>query len=458
MKSKRRQHVTPLPEGEGGARPRSGWEGEGSSRRRVALLSHGRGWLGALALALLAGPALAQSEVKQPDQTNQLHGRLELQDAEQFAGAGSVQAQLGERTANDVLGNLRLTWEPTWGPWSLQLHYVLAAEDGPSVALAHAEAGLIATPPPTLFDLTGAFLNHGPWIASQRIDRLAITYSAPDLVVRVGRQALTWGSGLVFRPMDLFDPFGPTATDTEYKPGVDMLYVQRLFSDGSDLQFIVAPRTARRGGPVTADASSIALHFHTTLLGHQTTLMLARDHGDWVTGLGVNGALGGATWNVEVVPTMLKAGGVRVSAVANISDAMTLFGRNATVFAEYFHNGFGVAGEPFDLASLPPELTDRLARGQVFDTRRDYLAGGLTLEVTPLLDLSPSLIVDLNDGSLLALVAGTYSLADNVTLAAGVQAPVGRARTEFGGLPLTASSPVSLTPPAQIYLQLRRYF
>jgi hypothetical protein len=258
--------------------------------------------------------------------------------------------------------------------------------------------------------------------------------------------------------MDLFDPFGPTATDTEYKHGVDMLYVQRLFADGSDLQFILAPRPSRADGPATVDASSAALHFQTTLFGHGTTLLLARDHGDWVTGLGVNGALGGATWNVELVPTVLKAGGVRVSGIANISDALTLFGRNATVFAEYFRNGFGVAGQPFDLASLPPDLVDRLARGQVFDTRRDYLAGGATLEVTPLLDLSPTLIVDLNDGSVLALAAATYSLADNVTLAAGVQAPIGRARTEFGGLPLTPSSPVSLAPPGQIYLQLRRYF
>lgn len=407
-----------------------------------------------LALALIAGPVFAQTDQAQD---GQVHGRLELQDAEQFTGANSVQAQLGDQTANDMLGDLRLTWEPTWGRWSFQLHYVVQAEDGPDVALANAEAGLIPEPPATLFDLTDTY--HGQVTASQRIDRLALTYSTPDLVVRVGRQALTWGSGLVFRPMDLFDPFGPTATDTEYKPGVDMVYVQRLFADGSDLQFILAPRPARIGGPVTADASSLALHFDTTWLGHQTTLMLARDHGDWVTALGVNGALGGATWNLELVPTVLRTGGVRVSGVANISDAVTLLGRNATVFAEYFHNGFGVAGSgPFDLASLPPELTDRLARGQVFDTRRDYLAGGATLEVTPLLNVSPSLIVDLNDGSLIALASATYSLSDNINLVAGVQAPIGSARTEFGGLPLTASSPILLAPPGQIYLQLRRYF
>jgi hypothetical protein len=237
-----------------------------------------------------------------------------------------------------------------------------------------------------------------------------------------------------------------------------MLYVQRLFGDGSDLQMIVAPRPERSGGPVTADASSFALHYHTTLLGHQTTLLVARDHGDWVGAASVNGSLGGATWNVEVVPTGVRSDSVYVSGLANISDAMTLAGRNATVFAEYFHNGFGVAAGPISLTGLPAPLKDRLVRGQVFTLRRDYLASGLTLEATPLLNLSPTLIVGLNDGSLIALFAATYSLADNATLIGGVQVPVGGGGTEFGGVPLTPASPLKAAPPAQIYLQLRRYF
>jgi hypothetical protein len=409
-------------------------------------------WLAGLALAasLFAGPAASQ--------TDAIHGRVAVQDAEQFASGSSVQAALGEQTANDVAGNLRITWDPSWGNWSFQADYVVQAENGPTVQLGRAETGLIPVPPSTALDLTDTFQSGDPWLASQRIDRLSLTYTTPDLVVRVGRQALTWGSGLVFRPMDLFDPFSPTATDTEYKPGVDMLYVQRLFADGSDLQLIVAPRPARYGGPIEADESSAALHYHTTLFGHQTTFLAAWDHGDVVTAASVNGAWGGATWNLEVVPTVLKAGGVRVSAIANISDAVTLFGRNATVFAEYYRNGFGVAGQPYNLADLPPALLDHLARGQVFTTRRDYLSGGMTLEVTPLLSLSPTLILNLNDGSALALVGATYSLADNVTLIAGAQAPIGPGKSEFGGLPLTATSPVLLAPPGQLYIQLRRYF
>ncbi len=64
--------------------------------------------------------------------------------------------------------------------------------------------------------------------------------------------------------MDLFDPFAPDATDTEYKPGTDMLYGQYLFDDGSDLQAVIVPRPAHRGGGLTGNASSFALRFHTT--------------------------------------------------------------------------------------------------------------------------------------------------------------------------------------------------
>ena len=404
-----------------------------------------------LAALLAALPARAQSD-------DALHGRLEVQDAIQTFGPDSLQAANGAGVANDALGNLRLIWQPAWGSWSFQFQYLVSAEDGPDVALERIEARVISPPPPTLFDLTDTFESRGDLVASQSIDRLAIGYATPDWVVRVGRQALTWGSGLVFRPMDLFDPFSPTATDTEYKPGVDMVYVQRLFADGSDLQLILAPRPDRLAGPPSANASSLAAHFQTTILGRQTTLLVARDHGDWVTALGVNGSLGGSTWNLEVVPTALRAGGVRVSGVANISDAVTLFGRNATVFGEYFRNGFGVAAGPLDFASLPPALIDRLARGQVFSLRRDYLAGGLTLEATPLLNISPTLIVDLDDGSVAPLLAAVYSLGDNLSLVGGLQAPTGRPRTEFGGVPLSAQSPELLEPPQQLYLQLRRYF
>jgi hypothetical protein len=390
-------------------------------------------------------------------QSMDLHGRLEFQDAGEFSRGDSLETALGAREANDAQANLRLIWSPTWGRWSLDVEGLLQGENGPDVRLAKAETGLLPTSPPTWFNLTASFVSRGQTDVAASLDRLSLTYAAPATVVRVGRQVLTWGSGLVFRPMDLFDPFSPSATDTEYKPGVDMVYVQRLFADGSDLQLVVAPRPPRSGAAPIADDSSAALHYQTVLFGHRTTWLIARDHGDWVGALGVNGALGGATWNLEAVPTDVRREGVRVSGVANISDAITVLGRNTTVFAEYFRNGFGVDGAT-SFADLPPDLKDRLERGQVFDVRRDYLASGLTVEINPLFNLSPTLIAGLDDGSVFFLAAGTWSLGDNLTFLVGAQVPLGRAGSEFGGLPLTPGGAVLLAAPSRVYLQLRRYF
>jgi hypothetical protein len=418
-----------------------------------ARLSRPDAWAALAALALALGLVGAGARAQSMD----LHGRLELQDAGEFTRSDSLQSALGAQESNDALGDLRLIWAPSWDRWSVEIDGLVTAQNGPDVRLARAETDLLPPPPPTWFDLSENIVNRGPTVVTASLDRLSLAYSSPQTVVRVGRQALTWGSGLVFRPMDLFDPFSPSATDTEYKPGVDMVYVQRLFADGSDLQFVLAPRPPRYGAAPTAKDSSAAMHYQAVLFGHGTTWLLASDHGDWVGALSVNGALRGATWNLEVVPTGVRREGVYVSGVANISDAVTLFGRNATVFGEYFRNGFGVIG-PTSFAELPPALKDHLERGQVFDTRRDYLAGGLTVEINPLFTFAPTLIADLDDGSLFLLATGTWSLGDNLTLIAGAQAPIGRTGTEFGGLPLTAGSAVLLAPPGRVYLQLRRYF
>src|ERR1700728_1273191 len=87
------------------------------------------GWLAGILLFLFAAPALAQTD-------NALHGRLEAQDSVEVNGPASLQAGLGDRVGDDASGNLRLIWEPSWGDWSLQAHYLVSADIGPDVTLA----------------------------------------------------------------------------------------------------------------------------------------------------------------------------------------------------------------------------------------------------------------------------------------------------------------------------------
>lgn len=424
-----------------------------------------------------------------------IHGRIEIQDVFATEDTNSLSALLGERTRQDLLGDVRLTWEPHWDRWSFMLHYELSADTGdtPTLTARRAALRVFPTPPPlTWWNLSDTFISNAHVLATERIDRLAVGYADAHLVLRIGRQALTWGDGLVFRPMDLFDPFAPYATDTEFKPGTDMAYAQWLFDDGSDLQFVAVPRPARTGGEPTSNASSFALHFNTAIGPLQTTWLLSRDHSDWVAGIGVHGTLGEASWNAEIIPTfvhdqsslppelanilaeienatppfgnagiipaVVHDGPTLTSGLANISDGTTLFGRDVTLFAEYYRNGFGLAARRYALIDLPEPLLDHLTRGQVFDTGRDYLAAGAMLQCTALLQVNPTLIANLDDGGLYGLVQGTYSLRENLNLVAGTEFPIGPSGTEFGGIPLVPHVPFYVDQPLLLYVELRQYF
>ena len=401
----------------------------------------------ALALACLPFPLAARG----------LHGRLQLQDIYATEDGSSLAAQMGVPRRNDRTGDLRLAWSPHLADWSFDTAYVIGFDWGD--APSYNPLSLLAPAPPlTWWNLSDQFIAQKHLVATQRIDRLSIAYTSTHVVLKLGRQALTWGAGIVFHPMDLFDPFAPDAIDTEYKPGTDMLYGQYLFDDGSDLQAVIVPRPGREGGGLTTNASSFAMHYHASIGAYQTTLLVARDHGDVVAGLGVNGTFGGASWNAEVIPTFVHNAGSYTSLLFNLSDAGSLWTHDVTGFVEYFRNGFGVSSRYYMLSQLPVPLVNRLQRGQVFTTGRDYLALGAQLQVTALLQVSPTLIANLDDRSLYGLAEATYSLSDNLSLVIGAQLPVGPARTEFGGLPVLQPTAPYLEQPGRLYIALRRYF
>lgn len=402
----------------------------------------------------MASPAFAESL------TDDIHGRLQLTGQMDATDNDSLSASLGEQYRKDAYADLRLTWEPRWNNWDATFHYQATADGGNDVAYRRKSgASFTSAPPSTLFDLSGTMLDENNALVTHKIDRMAIGYSTPGFVIRVGRQALTWGAGKMFQTMDLVGPFAPNTVDTEYKPGVDMAYTQWLFDDGSDLQFVAAPRARRHGDEMRWDASTVALHYRRAFGDIGTTWLLSHDYDNWVAGLGLSGPLYGASWNIEVTPTFDVAGNTKFSGLANIDYAMLLFGeRNTTLFAEYYHNGFGVGGDTQVYDQLPAYLTERLARGQVFNISRNYLSSGMTVEWTPLLKFSPSLIANLDDTSFYASTEANYSLGDNTTLLVGAQTPIGPAGTEYGGISLSGGTAPYVAPSSMIYVQLRQYF
>ena len=406
-------------------------------------------------IALFLLPAWAQAM--------DISGRIKLDANRYDAGPGTVEALVGQQTSSDLSGQFRLELQQTLSAWQFDAAWQLDARHGSSVKKDSALTTLV----PQLnslqadysyWDLDSPLTDNNATQSHQRIDRLSATYSQTDYVIRLGRQALTWGSGQVFHPLDLVNPFQPVATDTAYKRGTDMAYAQWLFENGSDLQFAYVPHRNRNTLDPDGNKDTTALYANLVSTQLQWNLLLAQDYADTVAGLNVSGPLAGTVWNLAIVPTRLESGTTYTSALANITLATTFLDRNLNSFAEFYHNGFGESGRDYSLTGLNPELLLRLQRGQVFVTGRDYLSVGATWDMTPLLQLIPTLIYNLRDHSSLFDTQLSYSLSNNVSLKAGLRLVFGGQGTEFGGLRYLPGSPLYLAQSNQGFIRLDAYF
>lgn len=404
----------------------------------------------ALALTVLAGTAAG----------------LELDVRGKLFGVGtalpdeSLQRQVSGTPAYDYTADLRLMLKQDVGRFSLVSHYDLIVSGGDSFAFL-TNPGVTLDQSATsdryrLMDLTWTIEDGDRHQIVHRLDRLAVQYRGATWGFVLGREAVSWGSGIVFQPMDLVSPFAPTTVDTDFKNGNDMLMVDKLFADGSDLQFVgVARRDA--DGDATADVASAALKWRKFLGGVELEVFGADHYDESVLGGALRVPIGGAMLRTDVVATRLTGSDWRVSAVVNADVSFDLGGRSTYVFAEYYHNDFGVRALPESVLLLPEPLTERLARGEVFTLMRDYLTTGGSIQWHPLWTQSVTLIGNLQDGSALLQSTLSYVPSDQAMLEGGFTWSLGRAGEEYGGIPLQGDD-ATTGGAFQAYLRWVYYF
>lgn len=285
-----------------------------------------------------------------------------------------------------------------------------------------------------LFRLTKSFIDDSDAQSEVRFDRLNASYSNERYVARLGRQAISWGDGLVFQVLDPFNPFSPTEIDRDYKTGDDMVYQQLLFEGGEDIQLLLIPRRDNSSDDIDSSDSSYATKLRgqigTSSLGYD--LVLARHYNDFLYGAGVNKEFLEAIWRVDVLLTDLADSEQAVSLVANVDRSWILFDKNVYGFVEYFRSGVGVSGDNY--AHIDSALSDRIERGELFTLGSDYLAVGGQIELDPRINLFVSDIANLHDASGVAQFRVIFDLMQDLLLTTGMNLPYGARDTEFGGV------------------------
>jgi hypothetical protein len=384
--------------------------------------------------------------------------------AQAFPGDSIFHGLTGSESI-DVEADLRLNLELDHGPWSFDGSYQLFAMYGDSVEYLRdlpAGSGLIPSRFPRddrrLFGLTSVISDDGKYAVLHRLDRLWLGYASEKTVIRFGRQAISWGNGLFFSPMDVVNPFDPTAVDTEYKTGDDMLYAQFLRDNGDDIQAAMVFRRNPSTGGTDSEEGAVSIKYHGVTDSAEYDFLAAVNHDDAMIGVGGNKSIGGAVVRGDVVITDTRSG-TKIQLVSNLSYAWTWGGKNLSGAVEYYFNGFGQKNGAYDLQSLAgnPELLGRLVRGESYSIGRHYLAGSVMFEMTPLWLLTPNIFLNVEDGSALIQLVSLNNLKENLAFLGSLNIPVGPSGTEYGGI----ESPIAgryFSSGLSVFAQIAWYF
>ena len=385
-----------------------------------------------------------------------------------FPDDSAINALTGS-SAVDFDGILRLKFGATRSGWDFKTDGQLIVSYGDSVEYTRelveqapgfeALFGRLPNDDRRWWNLTETFEDKDKLAVTGRVDRLSIGYTGRSASMRFGRQALSWGNGLFYTPMDIVNPFDPTAVDTEYKVGDDMLYGQYLRGNGDDVQATYVVRRDPLTGDVETDQATIALKYHGFVGAGEIDLLVADQYGQALLAFGGSRDVGGAVWRSDLVLSDTETEDVVAQFVINSSYSWMWKGKNVSGSAEYYFNGFGQSNGCYSPECLTdnPELVERIARRQLFTLGRHYLGGSLMVEVTPLFTLTPNIFWNIGDGSALLQFVTQNSLGDNLVLLGALGIPMGPSGTEYGGID-TGIEGVYFSTDLSMFLQLNWYF
>jgi hypothetical protein len=357
--------------------------------------------------------------------------------------------------------------------WSMQTDYELVVLGGdtyentqrleqelPPLLEGYLPSSQIINDDRRLFRLTHRLTEEEHYLVYHRLDRLNLTCTLDWCTMRFGRQALTWGDGMLFNPMDIFNPFAPTSVQRDYKTGDDMIHLQ--FPTGeAEIQLLYLPRRDPDTGDLRDDQSSYALKYHASAGSFELDLMTARHYDDDIVGLGATGYLRDAAWRINTTYTRISEESSPddfIQIVANMDYAWMWAGKNVYGLLEFYYNGLGKTGD-YDHIVTDSRLTERLERGELYTIGRYYLAGRVQIELHPMVRLDTTAVINVYDSSGVLQPQTQWDITNDLQVIVGAQGYWGGGSSEYGGYDVTAAgTAINIAPADLIFIWLTYHF
>jgi len=306
----------------------------------------------------------------------------------------------------------------------------------------------------SLMDLSHMVSSGRDYFVLHQVDRINLKYQASAFCVTLGRDAISWGNGLVFNPLDFLNPFAPSNVERDYKEGTDLLSID-IYDIGREISasLVFVPRK-NSNKDVSVESSTFAVKLQKQFDEKELQLIGAIHYNEPLLGIGWNGTVGDALYRFDLNTTFLEEGSTAFSAVANIDYSWIAWDKNMYGFIELYYNDLGAID--ISLYDINPNLLERLSRGEVFALGRYEAALGLDVEIHPLVHLYYSGMVNISDGSMTHLPRVVYNVTEQMDLSLGATLYSGNTGSEYGGLKITDF--LNTKAPDSIYLWLKYYF
>ena len=284
-----------------------------------------------------------------------------------------------------------------------------------------------------LFNLKWDIINKGNYKVTHYFDRLYFRQDFSWGNISIGRQRISWGSGRIWNPTDLFNPVNPANFAKIEKDGADAAAFTYFFGNFTDLEIVYNPQKK-------AENSNSGFRFRTNINKYDLAVVGGYFDKRIVAGWDFAGSIFEAGVRGEGIVSMNKE---------DISDNYTKFILGTDyqitpqlyVLIEYQYNGQGKANKLDYLLILP-----KLVNGEILNLSRNYLAVSANYIFSFITSASILLNQNLNDGSGFIAANGLYSITSNLSLTLGAQFTYGNILSEYWYY------------PHSVYIQAEYYF
>lgn len=271
-----------------------------------------------------------------------------------------------------------------------------------------------------LFDLGWTPVNETNLRITHFIDRLYIEQGFRNGNIIAGRQRISWGTGRIWNPTDLFNPINPAVFYKYEKDGADAVSFKYAFGSFTDINLIYNPQEKIR-------QSNTGMRFRTNFSEYDISLMGGYFDKRAVAGLDFAGNFFDAGLRGEGIYSVNTefSGDNFLKFILGIDNQFT---PEFYALLEYHFNGEGKTDRnEYDF--------ERLAKGEIQNLSKNYICASGTYLINPLLSLTLTEITNLNDGSGFINLTGAFSASSDLNLSLGTQVMYGTEKSEYNYYP-----------------------